>query len=204
MLYQMEAQQNIDVMNAKKVKKVVTACPHCLHTIKNEYPQLGGNFEVRHHTQLIRELVEGGKIEMDAVETAKSKVTLHDPCYLGRWNGEYDAPRAVLGALPAGKEAVIELPRNREHGFCCGAGGGRMWMEEKIGTRVNHNRTDEIIASGADTVATACPFCTIMLRDGVQDRNAAHKVQVLNVSELVAKSMKRKRELETANSPPST
>jgi len=140
--------------------------------------------------------VDSGKIEMDAVEAARSKVTLHDPCYLGRWNGEYDAPRAVLGALPAGKDAVIELPRNREHGFCCGAGGGRMWMEEKIGTRVNHNRTDEIIASGADTVATACPFCTIMLRDGVQDRNAGDKVQVLNVSELVAKSMKRKRELD--------
>ncbi|HEY4187586.1 MAG TPA: heterodisulfide reductase-related iron-sulfur binding cluster [Polyangia bacterium] len=201
MLYQMEAQQNVETMNAKKVKKVVTACPHCLHTIKNEYPQLGGNFEVRHHTQLIRELVDSGKIEMDAVETAKSKVTLHDPCYLGRWNGEYDAPRALLGALPAGKDAVIELPRNREHGFCCGAGGGRMWMEEKIGTRVNHNRTDEIIASGADTVATACPFCTIMLRDGVQDRNAGDKVQVLNVSELVAKSMKRKREIDGANTP---
>jgi len=204
MLYQMEAQQNIETMNAKKVKKVVTACPHCLHTIKNEYPQLGGNFEVRHHTQLIRELCDSGKIEMDAVEAAKSKVTLHDPCYLGRWNGEYDAPRAVLGALPAGKDAVIELPRNREQGFCCGAGGGRMWMEEKIGTRVNHNRTDEIIASGADTVATACPFCTIMLRDGVQDRNAADKVQVMNVSELVAKSMKRKRELDApgVTSPP--
>ncbi len=204
MLYQMEAQQNIETMNAKKVKKVVTACPHCLHTIKNEYPQLGGTFEVRHHTQLIRELVESGRIEMDAVETARSKVTLHDPCYLGRWNGEYDAPRAVLGALPAGKDAVVELPRNREHGFCCGAGGGRMWMEEKIGTRVNHNRTDEIIASGADTVATACPFCTIMLRDGVQDRNAGEKVQVLNVSELVAKSMKRKRELEASASAPAT
>ena len=127
------------------------------------------------------------------------KLTFHDPCYLGRWNGEYDAPRDVLDALPAGPDARIELPRNKEHGFCCGAGGGRMWMEEKIGTRVNHNRTDEIIASGADTVATACPFCTIMLRDGVQDRNAGDKVQVLNVSELVAKSMKRKRELDASS-----
>ena len=209
MLYQMEAQQNIETMNAKKVKKVVTACPHCLHTIKNEYPQLGGNFEVRHHTQLIRELVESGKIEMDAVANAAKadggpgKLTFHDPCYLGRWNGEYDAPRDVLDALPSGPDARIELPRNKEHGFCCGAGGGRMWMEEKIGTRVNHNRTDEIIASGAETVATACPFCTIMLRDGVQDRNAGDKVQVLNVSELVAKSMKRKRELDSGpNDPP--
>ncbi len=201
MLYQMQAQQNVETMNAKKVKKVVTACPHCLHTIKNEYPQLGGNFEVRHHTQLIRELVAAGKIEMDErlePGVKREKVTFHDPCYLGRWNGEYDAPRTVLDALPAGKDARIELPRNKEHGFCCGAGGGRMWMEEKIGTRVNHNRTDEILASGADTVATACPFCTIMLRDGVQDRNAGDRVQVLNVSELVAKSMRRKRDLAAA------
>jgi len=214
MLYQMEAQQNIEVMNAKKVKKVVTACPHCLHTIKNEYPQLGGNFEVLHHTQLIRELVASGKIEMDeslkggggngTSGKSKPKLTFHDPCYLGRWNGEYDAPRTVLDALPDGRDARIELPRSREQGFCCGAGGGRMWMEEKIGTRVNHNRTDEILASGADTVATACPFCTIMLRDGVQDRNAGERLAVLNVSELVAKSMKRKRELEAAKAEPMT
>ncbi len=210
MLYQMQAQQNVETMNTKKVKKVITACPHCLHTIKNEYPQLGGNFEVRHHTQVIRELVESGKVEIDkaalasderadsgAAALASKKIAFHDPCYLGRWNGEYDAPRTVLDALPTGA-ARIELPRNKEHGFCCGAGGGRMWMEEKIGTRVNHNRTDEVIASGADTVATACPFCTIMLRDGVQDRGAGETIQVLNVSELVAKSMKRKRELEGA------
>jgi len=200
-------------MNGKKVKKVVTACPHCLHTIKNEYPQLGGNFEVRHHTQLIRELIAAGKIVMDGDKLApadgnggmgKPAVTFHDPCYLGRWNGEYDAPREVLDALPSGAAGRVELPRNKEHGFCCGAGGGRMWMEEKIGTRVNHNRTDEILASGAETVATACPFCTIMLRDGVQDRNAGERVQVLNVSELVAKSMKRKREIDGAAAPPAT
>lgn len=203
MLYQMEAQQNVDTMNARKVKKVVTACPHCLHTIKNEYPQLGGNFEVRHHTQLIRELVAEGKIQMDATKTQGKAVTLHDPCYLGRWNGEYDAPRDVLDAVPT-TDARIELPRTRENGFCCGAGGGRMWMEEKIGTRVNHNRVDEVLASGADTVATACPFCTIMLTDGVNDRNAAEKVQVLNVSELVARSMKRKKEIEAAGEPATT
>jgi len=200
MLYQMQAQQNVENMNAKKVKKVVTACPHCLHTIKNEYPQLGGNFEVRHHTQLIRELVAAGKIQMDATKTQGKAVTLHDPCYLGRWNGEYDAPRDVLDAVPT-TDARIELPRTRENGFCCGAGGGRMWMEEKLGTRVNHNRVDEVLASGADLVATACPFCTIMLTDGVNDRNATDKVQVLNVSELVARSMKRKKELEAAAEP---
>jgi Fe-S oxidoreductase len=214
MLYQMQAQQNVETMNAKKVKKVITACPHCLHTIKNEYPQLGGNFEVRHHTQVIRELVESGRVEIDkaalasddraesgAAALSSKKIAFHDPCYLGRWNGEYDAPRTVLDALPTGTER-IELPRAKEHGFCCGAGGGRMWMEEKIGTRVNHNRTDEVIASGADTVATACPFCTIMLHDGVQDRDAAEKVTVINVSELVAKTMKRKKEIEASSGAP--
>ena len=201
MLYQMQAQQNVENMNAKKVKKVITACPHCLHTIKNEYPQLGGNFEVRHHTQLIRELVASGKVQIDAAKTQGKSIAFHDPCYLGRWNGEYDAPRDVLDAVPT-DTARVELPRNREHGFCCGAGGGRMWMEEKTGTRVNHNRVDEVLATGVDTVATACPFCTIMLTDGVNDRNAAEKVQVLNVSELVARSMKRKREIEAATGAP--
>ena len=202
MLYQMQAQQNVETLNAKRVKKVITACPHCLHTIKNEYPQLGGNFEVRHHTQVIRELVAAGKIVIDKKVQGGADgdggVVFHDPCYLGRWNGEYDAPREVLDALPEGAAGRRELPRNREHGFCCGAGGGRMWMEEKIGTRVNHNRVDEILGSSAHTVATACPFCTIMLNDGVQDRDAGAKVAVLNVSELVAKSMKRRREIEGA------
>jgi Fe-S oxidoreductase len=206
MLYQMQAQQNVETLNARKVKKVVTACPHCLHTIKNEYPQLGGHFEVRHHTQLIRELVAAGKIEVDpakdGAKDATKKTAFHDPCYLGRWNGEYDAPRDTLDALPGGPRARVELPRSRELGFCCGAGGGRMWMEEKIGTRVNHDRVDEILEAGADTVATACPFCTIMLTDGVGDRGAGERVQVLNVSELVARSMKRKREIEAAGGGP--
>jgi Fe-S oxidoreductase len=193
MLYQMQAQQNVETLNAKKVKKVITACPHCLHTIKNEYPQLGGHFEVRHHTQVIRELVDSGRVQIDRDAAGVRRVAFHDPCYLGRWNGEYEAPRAALDAVT---ELRVEPGRAREHGFCCGAGGGRMWMEEKVGTRVNHDRVDELLATGASTVATACPFCTIMVRDGVADRGAEERVQVLNVSEVVVRSMKRKRELE--------
>ena len=188
MLYQMEAQQNIETMNGKKVKKIVTACPHCLHVLKNEYPQMGGQYEVRHHSQVIAELIEQGKIVIDRKSNGLGKLTFHDPCYLGRWNGEYEAPRAVLDRLGAER---LELGRSREHGFCCGAGGGRMWMEEKTGTRVNHDRTDEILATGATTVATACPYCTVMIKDAVDDRDAGERVQVKNISELVAKAMVR-------------
>jgi Fe-S oxidoreductase len=201
MLYQMQAQQNVETMNSKKVKKVITACPHCLHTIKNEYPQLGGNFEVRHHTQVIRDLVDGGKVTINKGGDGVKRVVYHDACYLGRWNGEYDAPRASLDAAVGDR---VEPERTKQHGFCCGAGGGRMWMEEKIGTRVNHNRVDELLATGADTIATACPFCTIMIRDGVGDRGAEEKVKVLNVSEVVARSMVRKREIEGQAAPKSS
>ena len=188
MLYQMQAQQNVDTMNAKKVKKIVTPCPHCLHVLKNEYPQLGGNYEVRHHSQLIAELIDQGKLVIDRSANGTGKLTFHDPCYLGRWNGEYQAPRTVLDRLGGER---LELGRTREHAFCCGAGGGRMWMEEKTGTRVNQDRTDEILATGATTIATACPYCTIMIKDAVDDRDAGERVQVKNLSELVAKSMVR-------------
>jgi Fe-S oxidoreductase len=188
MLYKMQAQQNVEAMNAKKVKKIVTACPHCLHVLKNEYPQMGGTYQVRHHSQLIADLIEQGNLVLDPSANGLGKLTFHDPCYLGRWNGEYEAPRAVLDRL--GGEC-IELGRTREHAFCCGAGGGRMWMDEKTGTRVNHDRTDEILATGATTVATACPYCTVMIKDAVDDRDAGERVQVKNLSELVAKAMVR-------------
>jgi Fe-S oxidoreductase len=194
-LFQMQAEQNVTAMNAAKVRKVVASCPHCFHTIKNEYPQFGGEFEVIHHTKLIAHLLEEGRLKPD--QKIGSKVTYHDSCYLGRWNGEYDAPRAAVQAVTnATGASYVELPRNKEHGFCCGGGGGRMWMEEHIGTRVNVNRTEEVIDSGADVAAVGCPFCTIMLTDGMKAKNAEEKVQILDVAEVIAKSLKRKKKAE--------
>ncbi|MEZ4401957.1 MAG: (Fe-S)-binding protein [Kofleriaceae bacterium] len=185
MLFQMLAEQNVETINATGVKKVVTSCPHCLHTLKQDYPQFGGDWEVVHHTQLIDHLIKAGKLEVGG--SPAERVTYHDSCYLGRWNKEFDAPRDVLAALaPAG--GITELTRNKRHGFCCGAGGGRMFMEEHDGERVNLNRTDEILATGVDTVAVACPFCTIMITDGVKQRNQDDHVQVLDIAELVAQS----------------
>jgi Fe-S oxidoreductase len=192
MMYQEQAKANIEVLNEAKVRKVVTACPHCMHTIKNEYPQLGGKYEVLHHTQLLRDLVQAGKLELK--EQVGESITLHEPCYLGRWNGEYDAPREILARTPS-KGGFVELDRIREHSFCCGAGGGRMWMEERIGTRVNVNRVDEILTKSVDTVAVACPFCTVMVEDGLKHRNADEKVQVLDVAQVIAKSLRRREAL---------
>ena len=203
MLYQMQAQQNVETMNSQEGEEGRHRLPalpaHHQERVPAARRQLRGAPPHAADSRAGRQ-----RQDRDRRAAGRRRRRRHrrspstTPATSGRWNGEYDAPRAVLDALPAGAGGRIELPRNKEHGFCCGAGGGRMWMEEKIGTRVNHNRTDEILASGADTVATACPFCTIMLRDGVQDRNAGEKVQVLNVSELVAKSMSRKRELAGA------
>jgi Fe-S oxidoreductase len=184
MLFQMHAEQNVTTLNAVGAKKVITSCPHCLHTLKNDYPQFGGNFEVIHHTQLIAHLLGEGRLRPEP--TAATAVTYHDSCYLGRWNGEFDAPRSILEALEPGR--ITEMKRNKRHGFCCGAGGGRMFMEEH-GDRVNLNRTDEVIAAKVDTVAVACPFCNIMLTDGMKARNVDEKIQVLDVAELVARSI---------------
>lgn len=185
MLFQMLAEQNVETINATGVKKVVTSCPHCLHTLRQDYPQFGGDWEVVHHTQLIDHLIKSGKLTVGG--SPVDRVTYHDSCYLGRWNKEFDAPRDVLTALaPPG--GTVELTRNKRHGFCCGAGGGRMFMEEHDGERVNQNRTDEILATGVDAVAVACPFCNIMITDGVKQRNQDEAVQVLDIAELVAKS----------------
>jgi Fe-S oxidoreductase len=193
-LFQTQAEMNVTAINDAKIRKVIASCPHCFHTIKNEYPQFGGEYEVIHHSQLLAHLLAERKIAIE--HPVAQKLTYHDSCYLGRWNGEYDAPRAIGKAT---SKEYVEMNRSKEHGFCCGGGGGRMWMEEKIGTRVNNNRTDEILATGAEVAAVACPFCTIMITDGVKARNMEEKVQVLDVAEVIAKSMRRKSELK-ANS----
>lgn len=186
-LFQTQAEANVTAINDAKIRKVIASCPHCFHTIKNEYPQFGGKYEVIHHSQLLAHLLAEKKITIE--HPVAQRLTYHDSCYLGRWNGEYDAPRAIARA--ASKE-YVEMNRSKEHGFCCGGGGGRMWMEERIGTRVNNNRTEEILATGAEVAAVACPFCTIMITDGVKAKNMEEKVQVLDVAEVIAKSLKRK------------
>jgi Fe-S oxidoreductase len=185
MLFQMLAEQNVETLKSVNAKKVVTSCPHCLHTLKNDYPQFGGDFEVVHHTQLIDHLYKSGALKSD--KSPIGTITYHDSCYLGRWNREFDAPRAVIEAT--GVPNIKELERNKRHGFCCGAGGGRMFMEEHEGQRVNLNRTDEIIDAGVEAVAVACPFCNIMLTDGMKQRNVEEKIAVLDIAELVAQSL---------------
>lgn len=185
MLFQMLAEQNVETLKSVNAKKVVTSCPHCLHTLKNDYPQFGGDFEVVHHTQLIDHLYKSGALKSD--KSPIGTITYHDSCYLGRWNREFDAPRAVIEAT--GVPNIKELERNKRHGFCCGAGGGRMFMEEHEGQRVNLNRTDEIIDAGVEAVAVACPFCNIMLTDGMKQRNVDEKIAVLDIAELVAQSL---------------
>src|SRR5687767_2118472 len=186
-LFQMQAMSNIQVLNGYGVKKIVTACPHCFNTIKNEYPQFGGNYEVVHHAELVENLIKEGRITLaNKVEQA---ITYHDPCYLGRYNDVYDAPRAVLEAIP-GVE-LKEMKRTRNNALCCGAGGGRMWIEEHNGRRMNQNRMQDALDTGAPTLAAACPFCTSMFEDGIKGKEAGDQIRLMDLSELVALSMKR-------------
>jgi Fe-S oxidoreductase len=188
MMFQMLAEQNVETLKQANAKKVVTSCPHCLHTLKHDYPQFGGSIDsgsVVHHTQLIDHLYKTGRLRSEG--SPVGKITYHDSCYLGRWNREFDAPRDILKAV--GVPNVVELVRSKQHGFCCGAGGGRMFMEEHEGERVNFNRADEIIDAGVEAVAVACPFCNIMLTDGMKQRNVDDKIAVIDVAELVAQSL---------------
>ena len=185
-LFQMMAKENIAMFGKYGVRKIITTCPHCFNTIKNEYPQFGGNYEVVHHTELLRDLIAQGKLQPKATGE-KQKITFHDSCYLGRYNDVYDAPREILHALPSFEVQEMELSRDK--GRCCGAGGGRMWMEEKTGTRINHKRLEDIqTQTQATTVASACPFCMTMLSDATRDKGAT-QIQTKDVAELVAESL---------------
>ncbi len=183
-LFQMQGMQNVEVLNEIKATKIVVTCPHCLNTLKREYPQLGGNYEVVHHSELLNDLVKAGRLT--PVAPVAQTVTYHDPCYLGRHNNVY--VRRASWSRRAGA-TTVEMPRHGDKSFCCGAGGARMWMEEKIGTKVNENRGDEAIATGAAKVAVACPFCSVMLNDAITGRQAdgttAQGVEVVDIATLL-------------------
>ena len=187
-LFQMQAVNNIQTLNGYGVKKVVTACPHCFNTIKNEYPVLGGSYEVLHHSSFLQQLLHEGKLKIEGGSFKGKKITYHDSCFLGRANNIYEAPRKVVEALDGD---LVEMKRCRKNGFCCGAGGAQMFKEEEPGkTRVNWDRANEAIETGSQIVASACPFCNTMLTDGVKAAEKEDGVKVLDIAELVAASMK--------------
>ena len=187
-MFQMMAYQNIQTLNNYGIKKIVTACPHCFNILKNEYSELGGNYDVIHHTVFLQQLIDEGKIKMKEKGSFKGKrITYHDSCYLGRANNTYMAPRKVLEALDA---ELVEMKRCRSKGLCCGAGGAQMFKEEEKGTiRVNFERTNEAIGTGANIIVAACPFCNTMLTDGVKHAEKEESIQVLDIAELIAASM---------------
>jgi len=187
-MFQMMAYQNIQLLNNYNIKKIVTACPHCFNTLKNEYPELGGNYEVIHHTLFLQQLIDEGKIKMKEGGSFKGKkITYHDSCYLGRANNIYEAPRKVLEALDT---ELIEMKRCRSNGLCCGAGGAQMFKEEEKGdTRINIERSKEAIGTNANIIATACPFCNTMMTDGIKANEKEDTVQVMDIAELIAASI---------------
>lgn len=187
-MFQMMAYQNIQILNNYGIKKIVTACPHCFNTLKNEYPVLGGQYEVIHHSSFLQQLIDEGKIKMKEGGVFKGKkITYHDSCYLGRANDIYEAPRKVLEALDA---ELVEMKRCRSNGLCCGAGGAQMFKEEEKGeTRINIDRSNEALGTGASVIAAACPFCNTMMTDGVKLAEKEEQVQVLDIAELVAASL---------------
>ncbi|WP_225000140.1 (Fe-S)-binding protein [Cesiribacter sp. SM1] len=193
-LFQMQAMSNIQVLNGYEIKRIVTACPHCFNVLKNEYPALGGTYEVMHHSSFLQQLINEGKITMKGGGEFKGKrITYHDSCYLGRGNGIYEAPREVLEALDA---ELVEMKRSKAKGLCCGAGGAQMWKEPEPGfpdpkkaKDINVERAEEALATGAQTIAVACPFCMVMLSDGVKAKNKENEVNVVDLAELIDRSL---------------
>ncbi len=185
-IFQMLAMQNVEALQGLGAQKIITQCPHCFNTLKNEYPQLGGHYEVVHHSQLLASLVADGRLSL-AGATIDERVTYHDSCYLGRHNDVYLAPRNVIGSI--GGIEVVEMPRNGTRGFCCGAGGARMWMEEHIGKKVNIERTEEALETGATRIAVACPFCYVMLDDGVKEKRRDEDVKVQDIAEILIEAL---------------
>lgn len=183
-LFQMQAMTNIQVMNAYEVKKIVTTCPHCFNTLKNEYPGLGGDYEVLHHSQFLQKLMEEGKLKIEGGEFKGKKISFHDPCYLGRGNGEYEAPRALLEQLDA---ELVELKRCKSKGLCCGAGGAQMFKEAEPGTKeVNIERMEDVVEASLNIVAVGCPFCMTMMTDGVKNKEKEETLKVYDLAELIA------------------
>lgn len=182
-LFQMQAMANIEVMNAYEVKRIVTTCPHCFNTLKNEYPELGGKYEVIHHTQLLQSLLDEGRLTIEGGAFKGKKITFHDPCYLGRANEVYEAPRALIEKLDA---ELVEMKRCKTKGLCCGAGGAQMFKEPEKGQKdINIERTEEALGTQADLIATGCPFCNTMMTDGVKNKEQ-EQVEVLDLAEMIA------------------
>jgi len=183
--FQMQAMMNIEILNAYEIKKIVTACPHCFNTLKNEYPELGGSYEVIHHTQLIQDLINQGKLSLENKESFKGKkITFHDPCYLGRANDVYEAPRSLIEKLDS---ELVEMKRCKSKGLCCGAGGAQMFKEAEKGNKeINIERTEEALSTKANYIATGCPFCNTMMTDGVKSFEKEGSVKVMDIAELIA------------------
>ena len=185
-LFQMQAINNINILNGYNVKKIVTGCPHCFNTIKNEYPSLGGTYEVLHHTEFINGLIKSGRIKIEGGSYKGKKIVFHDPCYLGRGNDIYEAPREVIIKLDG---MLTEMQRNKHKSFCCGAGGAQMFKEAEKGNKeVNIERTEEAMRTNAEVIATGCPFCMTMMTDGVKHFNKEQNIKVLDVAELIAEA----------------
>ena len=185
-LFQMQALMNIEILNGYEVKKIVTACPHCFNTLKNEYPELGGNYEVFHHTQFLKSLFDDGRLTVAGGEFKGKRITFHDPCYLGRANNVYEAPRELIQKLDA---ELVGMKRSRKNGLCCGAGGAQMFKEPEKGNKdINIERTEDALETNSTIIAAGCPFCNTMMTDGVKNKEKENQIKVMDIAELIAQA----------------